>query len=85
MTCQTCGHPAEGRVQPHNLGCFESTAARALLAKVVEADVRKRPEEVEPEYSLQECAKDGCAEPRAVSKGPRPAKYCDEHKTVRSK
>ncbi|GAA4890906.1 hypothetical protein GCM10023237_05830 [Streptomyces coeruleoprunus] len=28
-----------------------------------------------------QCAKDGCQEPRAASKGPRPAKYCDEHKT----
>jgi hypothetical protein len=28
-----------------------------------------------------ECIKDGCTNPRAVSKGPRPTKYCDEHKT----
>jgi hypothetical protein len=30
---------------------------------------------------FSQCAKDGCTEPRAVSKGPRPTKYCDEHKT----
>ncbi len=28
-----------------------------------------------------ECIKDGCTNPRAVSKGPRPTKYCDDHKT----
>ncbi|MFD3531999.1 hypothetical protein [Streptomyces sp. NPDC058664] len=90
MSCQTCGHEAEGDIQPHNFGCAESFAARqrreaAVLAKVVEADAKKRPEDIEEYYSLEECAKDGCAEPRAVSRGPRPAKYCDEHKSVRSK
>lgn len=84
MTCQACGHEAETvngeTVQPHNYGCRRSLAVQRL-AKVVEADVKKRPEDIEPQYSLEECAKDGCAEPRAVSKGPRPTKYCDEHKT----
>lgn len=28
-----------------------------------------------------DCLKDGCTNPRAVSKGPRPTKYCDDHKT----
>ncbi|MFC8490730.1 hypothetical protein ACFUJU_07970 [Streptomyces sp. NPDC057235] len=28
MSCQTCGHPPEGDIQPHNFGCAESLAAR---------------------------------------------------------
>lgn len=28
-----------------------------------------------------QCAREGCTKPRAASKGPRPAKYCNEHKT----
>jgi hypothetical protein len=28
-----------------------------------------------------ECGRDGCTNGRAVSKGPRPAKYCETHKT----
>lgn len=74
MSCQTCGHEAEGDIQPHNFGCAESSAARRS-APVAE---RARSHE-------SECIKDGCTEPRAVSRGPRPAKYCDEHKSVRSK
>lgn len=27
------------------------------------------------------CGRDGCTNERAVSKGPRPAKYCEDHKT----
>ena len=90
MSCRACGHEAEGDIQPRNFGAAGSAGARqrrepAVLAKVVEADAKKRSEDIEEYYSLEECAKDGCAEPRAVSKGPRPAKYCDEHKSVRSK
>lgn len=82
MSCQTCGHPAEkvnGALVPqgHNLGCSaprrHDPLRAALLVKLEEAE------------QANQCAKDGCTEPRAVSKGPRPAKYCDEHKTVRSK
>jgi hypothetical protein len=79
--CKSCGREPENGTETHWLGCPETT--KALLAKVIEADARKtaRGEEIDPEYVLQECAKDDCKEPRAVSKGPRPAKYCDEHKT----
>lgn len=84
MTCQACGHEAEivngESVQPHNYGCHRSLAAQrhdplaeAFLAKLDESEV------------ANQCAKDDCTNPRAASKGPRPAKYCDEHKTVRSK
>lgn len=74
MSCKTCGHEPEGDVQPHNLGCTDSITARRLAPQA------------EREHSREsECIKDGCTEPRAVSKGPRPAKYCDEHKIVRSK
>jgi hypothetical protein len=31
--------------------------------------------------SADECGRDGCTNGRAVSKGPRPAKYCETHKT----
>jgi hypothetical protein len=79
MTCRTCGRPAENGRPTHWLGCPETT--KATLAKVVEADARKRAKDIEPEYSLEGCIKDGCTNPRAVSKGPRPTKYCDEHKT----
>lgn len=78
MTCQACGRPAENGVPTHWLGCGELT--KATLAKVVEADARKRPEDIEEEYSLDTCTKDDCTNPRAVSKGPRPTKYCDDHK-----
>ena len=75
MSCRTCGHPAESvdgaRVpQGHNVGCAE--------ARVTEAVDRDRTRE-------SECLKDGCTNPRAASKGPRPAKYCDDHRTTRSK
>lgn len=77
MSCQTCGHPAEEVngvpvPQGHNFGCAERLRehARNLVA---------------PDFAGSLCLKDGCTNPRAVSKGPRPAKYCDEHKTVRSK
>jgi hypothetical protein len=77
MSCQVCGHEREGDVQPHNYGC-----ARALSAQRLREHARNL---VEPDFTGSLCAKDGCSEPRAASKGPRPAKYCDEHKTVRSK
>lgn len=35
----------------------------------------------EPDFTEALCGKDGCSNPRAVSKGPRPAKYCEDHKT----
>ena len=74
MSCQTCGHEAEGDIQPHNFGCVESLAVRGGRAAQERAETRE-----------SECIKDGCTNSRAVSKGPRPAKYCDEHKSVRSK
>jgi hypothetical protein len=35
----------------------------------------------QPASDETECAREGCTNPRAASKGPRPAKYCDDHKT----
>lgn len=80
MTCRQCGHPAEtgpdGQPVPqgHNVGCKASLRA----APSEEDSLRHRSRE-------SECIKDGCTSPRAVSKGPRPAKYCEDHKTKRSK
>ncbi|MFD5107116.1 hypothetical protein [Streptomyces cinereoruber] len=81
MSCQTCGHEAEGEIQPHNFGCAESLATQTMLAPSSNAPL--------PQLATAElddlCAKDDCTNRRAVSKGPRAAKYCDEHKSVRSK
>lgn len=74
MSCQTCGHPAEGKVQPHNLGCFESTAARALREHAKNL--------VAPDFTESLCEHDGCNEPKKPwsGKGAKP-KYCaDGHK-----
>lgn len=73
MSCLRCGHKREGQVQPHNLGCPNRLAAKP-------AGPRK-----EPAVTGPLCAKDGCENPRLVSRGPRPAKFCEEHKTTRSK
>ena len=56
-----------GRDDGHYIGCEEIPAQ----APAVE---RERTSE-------SECIKDGCTKSRAVSKGPRATKYCDEHKT----
>jgi len=69
MTCQTCGRPADNGQATHWLGCRE-----VLLAYMTPSAERESTRE-------SECIKDGCTNPRAVSKGPRPTKYCDEHKT----
>lgn len=68
MSCQTCGHPAEGKVQPHNLGCFEALSARA----------KRAPEA--PQGDI--CEHDECSKPKKPwsGKGAKP-KYCaDGHK-----
>lgn len=70
--CKDCGREPENGVETHWLGCDNpSPNRRALDAGFV---ARERTRE-------SECIKDGCTNPRAVSKGPRPTKYCDEHKT----
>jgi hypothetical protein len=56
-----------GREDGHFLGCGAAQGGKS-------ESERARTHE-------SECIKDGCTNPRAVSKGPRPAKYCDEHKT----
>lgn len=66
--CATCGkRPERGRAT-HHLGC----------------KARRKPQAADPDLrnTGPACAKDGCAEPRAASKGPRPAKYCETHKTT---
>ncbi|MGA4942152.1 hypothetical protein [Streptomyces cinereoruber] len=71
MSCQTCGHEAEGEIQPHNFGCAESLAAR-----------QARPPE--PDDSAQ-CEQEGCSNPkRPQGKGPKP-KFCDDHSTAKSR
>jgi hypothetical protein len=67
--CLVCG-----RDDGHYIGCEKAPGrydplAEAVLAKLDESEKANR------------CAKHGCTNRRAVSKGPRPAKYCDEHKT----
>jgi hypothetical protein len=66
--CKSCGREPENGTETHWLGC------EAIAPQVPLVELRLRTRE-------SECAKDDCKEPRAVSKGPRPAKYCDEHKT----
>lgn len=56
-----------GRDDGHYIGCENAPKP----AKAAERESARE----------SECVKDGCTNPRAVSKGPRPAKYCDEHKT----
>lgn len=65
--CKVCGREPENGTPTHWLGC-------EAVMPVVEPVERDRTRE-------SECIKDGCTNPRAASKGPRPTKYCDEHKT----
>jgi hypothetical protein len=55
-----------GREDGHFLGCAATKPSKIDVINLAPAD---------------HCAKEGCPNPRAASKGPRPAKYCDEHKT----
>lgn len=79
--CQKCGHPKEGAVQPHNLGCVDSRTAR-IKAGIPGAD-DAMVARIEATLDRPTCAKDGCIKEPAKSRGPRPAKYCEDHKTVR--
>lgn len=81
MSCQTCGHPAEGDIQPHNLGCARSTAARRAAADAV---VVKETYVITDEQlaKLNRCEHDGCSKSKKPwsGRGARP-KYCaDGHK-----
>jgi hypothetical protein len=60
--------PTCGRDDGHYIGCDE------IAPQVPLVELRLRTRE-------SECIKDGCTEPRAASKGPRPTKYCEKHKT----
>lgn len=76
--CERCGKRAEktpsGTIhQGHNVGC--QNARRAQPA----------PEPAPEVGASEQCVRGGCTEPRAESRGPRPAKYCEAHKTQRSK
>ena len=73
MSCQTCG-----RDDGHYIGCPE--VLRQHARNLVEPDFAGSLAERERTRE-SECIRDGCTNPRAVSKGPRPTKYCDEHKT----
>lgn len=76
MRCEQCGRKdavlEDGRRVPsHHLGCPAGHSAQSA-----------------PQTSSlapSGCAREGCSKPVAASKGPRPGKYCDEHKTTRSK
>lgn len=67
--CCKCGRVPEfnGRevVETHYIGC-------AAL---------RPPGTVMTMSTVDFCAREGCMEPRAASRGPRPAKYCETHKT----
>lgn len=84
--CESCGAYEERSrggsvVQPHNYGCADSL--RAKQAEAAKAGLREHARNlVEPDFAGSLCGKDGCSAPRAVSKGPRPAKFCAEHKTT---
>ncbi|MEV7814248.1 hypothetical protein AB0P05_26510 [Streptomyces flaveolus] len=65
MSCKQCG-----RDDGHYIGCDKAPGSGTELPSVPRERTRE-----------SECIKDGCTNPRAVSRGPRPAKYCDEHKT----
>lgn len=80
--CKTCGREPENGTETHWLGCPETLRRHAR--NLVEPDFTAALEERErtPE---SECIKDGCTKSRAVSKGPRPTKYCDDHKTRSTK
>ena len=67
--CSNCGREPENGVTTHWIGC----PVPGLAARKPQAERENTRE--------SECIKDGCTNPRAVSKGPRPTKYCDEHKT----
>lgn len=64
--CETCG-----REDGHYIGC-----AAVAKPQVGDPDLRN-----EGPDSEDQCAREGCTNPRAPQgKGPRP-KYCEEHKT----
>lgn len=54
-----------GRDDGHWLGCPQ-TVHTPVKEQLADAD---------------QCAREGCTKARAASKGPRPAKYCADHKT----
>lgn len=86
MSCRKCG-----RRDGHNLGCREAARKRreAQGARSTPSLAPSRLEASKPEghndppAPADQCTKDGCSEPRAASKGPRPAKYCEGHKFKR--
>jgi len=74
--CEKCGHPKERVrdefVQPHHFGCENKLGAKP-----------KTP--ADPGPPAPTCAREDCENEVPPSKGPRPAKYCNQHKTTRSK
>jgi hypothetical protein len=83
MSCKKCGakpeHNGRELVEVHHLGC-----PNGRKSGQVTSTAGQDPDEQGYAEARVPCAREGCAEPRAVSKGPRPAKFCDEHKTKRS-
>ena len=71
--CTECGHKKEGAVQPHHIGCANKRGAKP-------AEPAKELETLAPL-----CAKESCENEVPPSKGPRPAKFCPDHRTNRSK
>ena len=72
MTCRSCGRAPERGVETHYIGCKRAKKA-------------PEPESPATEPGAEQCAREGCMNPRMVSKGPRAAKYCEEHKTRKGK
>lgn len=76
MTCKDCGREPEGGVETHYIGC--EMAVGRWVGAASEGKVVPLGDGLPPE---DQCAKDGCANPRAPQgKSPRP-KYCIDHKT----
>jgi hypothetical protein len=75
--CTECGHPKErvrGEfVQPHHLGCAKKLGASTPESKA------------SPWPPAPKCAREGCENEVPPSRGPKPAKYCTDHRTNRSK
>lgn len=68
--CEKCG-----RDDGHWIGCVETAHSVDSIVHTTPATGRRH------DTRESECIKNGCESPRAVSKGPTPAKYCTEHKT----
>lgn len=77
--CPKCGKKPENGRATHHLGCRTHPAGSPVW---VTSTVDQGLDELSAAVTRVPCARAGCTTPRAVSKGPRPTKFCDEHKTT---